>query len=648
MATINTFFTDGDDTFNAVNPANNYFLAFLDGDDHLIVNGAAFVTAAMGEGSDHVELRSGDALIYGDGGTDTFDIYGNGFEARGGDSGDLFNLRGGNNLTLLGDGGNDSFDFLAGSLNISVKAGDGDDYLNGNGMVISGLLNGGAGNDRFEGFRNAGGTVPTLAGGAGNDVYRADPTAPATFLENLSNGIDTLELARGRSYTLGANIENITVLSIAGSLSAKATLTGNGIANVIQGSANAETINGADGNDSLFGNGGVDLINGGGDNDLLYGGGSNDTLNGNLGNDLLDGGTGNDLMTGGSGNDTYYIDTMSSDLVTEASGGGIDLVRVNLAFGSVYTLTAYVENGEILNGGFGTLHGNDLNNILTGGEGSQYLYGEAGNDKLYGEAGNDGLTGAAGNDTLDGGLGADNMTGGTGDDRYFLSESNDGIYENVGEGTDTIYLSPPGVGTVLSYTMADNVENLLCGTTTPSLIYGNDLSNSITGSSGGEDLWGKVGNDTIYGLGGDDTIFGNDGSDTIVGGNGDDFISGDGGGTTSFAGDILTGGGGADRFHYYFVDDSAPFIGRSDRIMDFETGSDTIGLDCDANVNVADKQNWTLVSGFSNTAGELFIDSSDAANGNYIIYGDDDGDGLADLKIEVHALGGFVATDILL
>jgi Ca2+-binding RTX toxin-like protein len=66
---------------------------------------------------------------------------------------------------------------------------------------------------------------------------------------------------------------------------------------------------------------------------------SNNVLTGNTADNVLNGGTGNDTLIGGAGNDTYIVD-VAGDVVTENANEGTDLVQSSVT----YTLTANLEN----------------------------------------------------------------------------------------------------------------------------------------------------------------------------------------------------------------------------------------------------------------------------------------------------------------
>jgi hypothetical protein len=99
--------------------------------------------------------------------------------------------------------------------------------------------------------------------------------------------------------------------------------------------------------------------------------------------------------------------------------------------------------------------------------------------------------------------------------------------------------------------------------------------------------------------------------------------------------DTLRGGGGADLFQYRATSDSAN--GASDFILDFEFGSDRIDLAfIDANSGAGGDQAFTFIGGqgFHNVASELRATRQGDGN-DWLIEADVNGDGVADLRIQV-------------
>jgi Ca2+-binding RTX toxin-like protein len=450
----------------------------------------------MGTGNDIVQLKSGLASVFGDAGSDRFEIYAAAATVDAGDDNDLINIRGGSGITASGGLGDDRFNIYAGSANLSLDGGDGNDDFFGYFHAVTGSIHGGIGSDYFVQFVSG----VSIYGGAGNDIYRADATNPATFIENVGEGTDAVQVARGASYVLPANIENISVQGFHGSVLTAAALTGNALNNTINGHANIETIFGLGGDDRLFAKGGDDTVWGGDGNDYLDGGPGNDTLNGEAGNDTINGRTGNDTMAGGASDDVYYVDSLS-DVITENFGEGTDLVRVSV---SGYTLAANVENGIVSSGVGGlTLNGNALNNSLIGNTGNDWLLGWEGNDTLTGGAGNDILAGHSGNDILNGGTGNDQMVGGAGDDAYYVDSVSDTVDEDAIDGG-------AGIDTVITSLSNYSLGGLTVG----------PIENLTFNGSGGATLEGDPQANIIHGGAGDDIIVSHNGADTLYGGGG--------------------------------------------------------------------------------------------------------------------------------
>ncbi len=402
-----------------------------------------------------------------------------------------------------------------------------DDIINGNGsndaiLAIGGndLLNGGTGDDR-------------MIGGIGDDTYFVD-SINDKVIENPNQGIDTIITTVNFSLFAAPNVENLTLAgTVLGSV-------GNELNNVIKGN---ELDNGLAGNDG---------------NDTLYGFNGDDTLEGGAGNDIIDGGAGNDRMSGSSGDDRYFVDSIG-DQIEESANNGTDGVYSTVS----YTLGSNLEDIYLEGTANINATGNELNNGLIGNSGNNILDGKAGGDEMFGNLGDDiyvvdevgdkigeyddvgndtvnasisytlgeklenlaltgtanidgtgnslnnVLTGNSGNNILDGKAGNDQLVGGLGDDTYIISDASDTIVEAVNGGTDTVNAS-------ISYTLGDNLENLILTGAGNLSAIGNLLNNTLKGNAGNNILNGKEGNDTLIGGLGNDIYIVNDAGDQVV------------------------------------------------------------------------------------------------------------------------------------
>lgn len=339
--------------------------------------------------------------------------------------------------------------------------------------------------------------------GVGTSFTNINGATAATFTPGAAQG--NLQLRVIVRYTDGfGTLETVTSAATAAvAILTGVVLQGNALANTLIGTAGNDVLLGLGGNDTLNGLAGIDQLFGGTGNDILNGGDDNDVLNGEDGNDTLNGGLGADAMNGGTGNDTFVVDNVG-DLVTEALGGGTDLVQTSL---TNYQLGANVENLTYTGAGNFTGTGNAQANTITGG---------------------------VGNDLLNGGAGADRMVGGGGNDTYIVDTAADVVVEVAGGGTDTVQTS------LSSHTLNTNVENLTYTGVGNFVGNGNGLSNVITAGVGNDILNGGGGNDILTGNGGNDTLNGDAGNDQLFGGIGTDTLNG------GIGDDSLDGGDGAD------------------------------------------------------------------------------------------------------
>ena len=147
-------------------------------------------------------------------------------------------------------------------------------------------------------------------------------------IELGGEGIDRVQSRL--DYTLGAEVENLT---LKGPLAQSGT--GNGLDNVLRGTAGDNTLSGLAGIDELYGNDGDDSLHGGGGNDRLEGGAGRDTISGANGDDQIVGGANKDTLFGGDGADTFFFDdgevgggASSADIVLDFDQAEGDKVHV--------------------------------------------------------------------------------------------------------------------------------------------------------------------------------------------------------------------------------------------------------------------------------------------------------------------------------
>jgi Ca2+-binding RTX toxin-like protein len=553
--------------------------------------------------------------------------------------------------------------------------------LNLSGNEFAQTITGNAGANILKGW----GGADLLDGRGGLDTadYREKTAAVAVA---LNGGTRVTVTVGGVAEDRIVNIENVT-----GGTAAD-TLTGDGLANVLDGWTGADTLRGGRGNDTYVVDnvadkvieavgGGIDTVKASVSYTLaagqeiealsttsdtgkgtinLTGNERANSLRGNAGNNILDGGLGADRLTGLGGTDTYLVDT-AADQVYEAKGGGTDTVRVAGSAGS-YALLAGQEI-EVLAASSSSAT-TALN--LTGNEVAQTITGNAGANILKGWGGSDRLDGGGGLDTAD--------------YREKTAAVEVALKGAVAAGVK--------VGTAIEDTIL-NIENVTGGTAADKLT-GDGLANVLDGWTGADTLAGLAGNDTyvvdnladkvIEAVGGGiDTVLarasyalaanqeievlataaptstaalnltGNAFAQAIAGSAGANILTGGGGA------DRLTGGLGRDSFDFNAKTDTGTTATTRDVILDFKQGEDRIDLSTiDANGTLAGDAFEFLAkagSAFTGKAGQLTFtveNPTGTVNDRTIIQADMDGNRIADFQIELKGLYTLTSADFVL
>ncbi len=560
-------------------------------DSYVVDNTGDVVVESVGAGTDHVQASVSYTLaanvenltLTGTGNIDgSGNALGNALTGNTGDNildggagADVMNAGAGNDTYVVDNAGDQVIEAVLGGADtvrssISYVLADqvenltltGTGDLAGTGNAQDNVMMGNSGGNTLDGAAGA----DTMAGAAGNDIYVVENIGDVV-VEAANAGNDTVQSSV--SYTLSANVENLTLTGTSDLLA-----TGNELDNTLIGNAGSNLLDGRAGNDTLTGGAGIDTLLGGDGNDILAGGLGNDLLLGGVGNDsyVYNAGDGLDQLTDTAGTDTLRfgsgltrenvalrIVTINGQKIAQVrvlNGGGceqgdqgIDFVVTTASNGQIISpIEKFIfENGQQL----------VLNDLLikqtsfTGTGGNDVLIGDYNDNIMSGGNGNDKLYGGSGNDTLDGGNGVDLLYGGGGADKLYGGNEADTLYGECGD----------------DLLEGRNSADKLYGGGGNDVLYGGNDNDTLDGGDGDDLLMGDNGSDLLYGGAGNDTLDGGSGENYISAGDGDDQI------LINNGSDIVQAGSGNDSIN---VDANCYYYGGDNTLVDAGDGNDSI------------------------------------------------------------------------
>ena len=594
----------GDDGDNMLSGGGGADTISAGGGRDVVYGGTGSDVLDGGQGIDTLYGESGNDVLTGGAGADHIDG-GEGF-----DTASYHYSAAGVHVDLAldtADGGDATGDTLDNIENIIGSAHN--DRLYGD--ASDNMLHGGAGNDTLSG----GAGLDTLIGGAGNDILSGG--AGLDVIEG-GDGDDTIEggvgadlLDGGAGYdsvSYASSSDAVTIYSDAWYLNGGGDASGDrifGFERVI-GSAYDDLLvmgsvitdaDGGSGNDDMIASAAANRFHGGEGTDTvsythsdaailvglaqgvasggyatgdvltdvenIIGSSFDDILGGDSGDNVLEGGAGADQIMGFDGEDTAVYANSDAGITVYLDGS-----RTGVGGDAEGDTLISIEN--ITGSDFAdNLFGDELNNIISGGAGSDWIFSAGGDDVISGGAGADTLFGGFGTDTvsyadaasvgvqayLDGRAGAagdaagdilvsiENLTG-SGFDDTLTGNSGDNVLEG-GAGADRLE-GGAGIDTA-SYASSDeavivdqlrnistggdangdmlfDIENMV-GSAHDDELAGDHNHNIIDGGEGDDILKGRKGDDRLEGNRGDDILAGGEGSDTLDGGEGFDTAS---------------------------------------------------------------------------------------------------------------------------
>jgi serralysin len=290
----------------------------------------------------------------------------------------------------------------------------------------------------------------------------------------------------------------------------------------------------------------------------------------------------------------------------EGAGGTLDFLSA-LPSTPPYYIPGYVDASHLTSG-----------LTFTAGWGGD-IVGTAYADKLMAGSGYGGriLDGGGGDDVLIGGFGDNTLKGGPGHDRL------DG-----GGGTDRADYRDKTTAVVVTLNGLTDAVVKVGG-------FAEDTIRNIEGVLGGS------GNDTLTGDANSNVLNGGAGNDKLVGGDGVDRLTG------GLGADHLYGGsdGWGDFFIYTRLSDSTVAVSGRDIIEDFsESDGDQIDLRLVRTSAPDGNFHFIGTAAFSRAPGELRYTTQ---SGNAYVYGDADGDAVADFSIQLNHLTTLQAKDFV-